>query len=156
MEKKLEQKDVLTFMLGGKALFTIKNSQTGNRFTYKVMVPKDKKPETSTIFFVKLLTGADNENSYKYIGHCTWTGSIWKFTHGKKSKISADAPGVVAFDYVFNKIVVAGKSLVGKSNELEVWHEGKCCRCGRTLTVPESIENGIGPECMKIMQMHAA
>jgi len=30
--------------------------------------------------------------------------------------------------------------------ELVVRHEG---RCGRTLTVPESIERGIGPECIK-------
>jgi hypothetical protein len=31
-------------------------------------------------------------------------------------------------------------------------HEGKCGRCGRLLTVPSSIESGIGPECSKIMR----
>jgi hypothetical protein len=30
---------------------------------------------------------------------------------------------------------------------VEFWHEGKCCRCGRKLTVPASIASGIGPEC---------
>lgn len=30
---------------------------------------------------------------------------------------------------------------------LEVWHEGRCGRCGRALTVPESIASGIGPVC---------
>jgi hypothetical protein len=29
-----------------------------------------------------------------------------------------------------------------------VHHEGRCGRCGRTLTVPESIESGFGPECI--------
>jgi predicted metal-dependent hydrolase len=33
-----------------------------------------------------------------------------------------------------------------------VHHEGKCGRCGRLLTVPSSIESGIGPECSKIMR----
>jgi hypothetical protein len=33
----------------------------------------------------------------------------------------------------------------------KVHHEGRCGRCGRTLTVPESIESGIGPECAKKM-----
>jgi hypothetical protein len=32
---------------------------------------------------------------------------------------------------------------------LEIWHEGSCLRCGRKLTVPESIESGYGPECIK-------
>jgi Family of unknown function (DUF6011) len=28
-------------------------------------------------------------------------------------------------------------------------HEGRCGRCGRLLTVPESITSGYGPECVK-------
>ena len=35
-------------------------------------------------------------------------------------------------------------------DNLRVYHEGKCCRCGRTLTTPESIKKGIGPECEAI------
>lgn len=30
---------------------------------------------------------------------------------------------------------------------LEVWHDGACCRCGRQLTDPASVEAGIGPTC---------
>ena len=32
---------------------------------------------------------------------------------------------------------------------VEIWHEGKCGKCGRPLTVPSSIENGLGPSCLK-------
>jgi hypothetical protein len=32
--------------------------------------------------------------------------------------------------------------------QVEVHHEGRCGRCGRALTVPESIESGFGPECI--------
>jgi hypothetical protein len=28
-----------------------------------------------------------------------------------------------------------------------VHHEGRCGRCGRPLTVPSSIETGLGPDC---------
>ncbi len=31
--------------------------------------------------------------------------------------------------------------------QLEVWHEGCCGKCGRKLTDAESIARGIGPEC---------
>ena len=31
----------------------------------------------------------------------------------------------------------------------EFWHEGRCGKCGKKLTTPESIERGLGPECAK-------
>jgi hypothetical protein len=43
-----------------------------------------------------------------------------------------------AFDFFFRSSSI--------HPELVVRHEA---RCGRTLTVPESIERGIGPECIK-------
>ena len=49
---------------------------------------------------------------------------------------------VQAFIWFLNRIE-ADKPTDG----FEFWHEGKCGRCGRKLTVPESIEAGIGPEC---------
>jgi hypothetical protein len=45
---------------------------------------------------------------------------------------------------------VLNKLKVGKLQDfVEVWHEGTCGKCGRALTVPSSIENGLGPECIK-------
>lgn len=35
----------------------------------------------------------------------------------------------------------------GLPETVEVWHEGRCARCARRLTVPESIILGLGPEC---------
>jgi hypothetical protein len=32
---------------------------------------------------------------------------------------------------------------------LEVWHEGRCAKCGLKLTVPQSIMTGFGPTCAK-------
>ena len=34
---------------------------------------------------------------------------------------------------------------------LEIRHEGSCGRCGRPLTVPSSIDRGIGPDCAALM-----
>jgi hypothetical protein len=45
--------------------------------------------------------------------------------------------------------------MVWKNQELpggyKIHHEGRCGKCGRLLTVPESVETGIGPECAKRM-----
>ena len=123
----------LDFIFGGNALFTCRNTKTSNRFTFKVT--KHKKED---IFFVKVLT---NPDVYQFIGSIK-RGSNYK--HSVKSKISDNAQSVKVFSYLLEKL---------NSNTLpefiEIWHEGRCGRCGRTLTVPESIESGFGPECVK-------
>ena len=62
------------------------------------------------------------------------------YSHGKKSSNAADAPSSKAWQFP-----VAQLDGLTFHEALEVWHEGKCCRCGRTLTVPESVKLGIGP-----------
>lgn len=130
--RKLNNSDALKFIFAGKSLFTFLNTQTGNRFTFKV-----KKAKESNLFFVSVLT---NPETYSYIG--TVTEGIYK--HGKKSKITTDAQSVRVFQYVINKL-----KLNNLPDFIEVWHEGKCGKCGRTLTVPSSILSGLGPECIK-------
>lgn len=138
----IPQNNALAFFTGGKSLFTLRSVKTGTRFTYRMNVPKSECKEDPKIIFVEVLTGPDNESDYRYIGFVRKNGNNWEFFYGKASKIKADAPNVIAFSYVFNNIA-AGRCI----SNLEVWHEGKCCRCGRTLTDPSSIESGIGPEC---------
>lgn len=127
----------LSFMTAGKATVTLRSAETGNRFTYRIKSSDDGK-----VHFVSLMQGTDNESSFSYLG--TIRGDV--FYHGKKSKIAADAPAAKAFAWAFNRI--AGDKLPGS---LEVWHEGRCGRCGRKLTVPESIESGLGPECANML-----
>jgi len=123
----------LGFIFGGNALFTVKNPKTENRFTFKVT--KHKKED---IFFVKVLT---NPDVYEFIGSIR-PGT--RFKHSKKSRISDEAQSVKVFDFVFNTLIT--KSL---PQFIEIWHEGRCCACGKTLTTPESIQRGIGPECFR-------
>lgn len=134
MSKRLQNSDALKFIFAGNSTFTLLNSESGNRFTFKV-----KKAKDSNLFFLSVLTGPDQ---YSYLG--TVSGGIYK--HGVKSNFSAGVQSEKVFSYVLNKL---------KSGSLpefvEVWHEGKCGKCGRQLTVPDSIDSGIGPECMKAL-----
>lgn len=134
MSKRLQNSDALKFIFAGNSTFTFLNSESGNRFTFKV-----KKAKDSDLFFLSVLTGPDQ---YSYLG--TISNGIYK--HGNKSNFSAGVQSEKVFSYVLNKL---------KSGSLpefvEVWHEGKCGKCGRQLTVPSSIDNGIGPECIKTL-----
>ena len=142
----LDHHHSLEFVTGGNSKFTIVSTATQNRFTYRVRKPRQNTPENATTLFVSVLTGNDNEHDYSYIGFLRQYNGVWRFTYGNKSKISEFAPSVAGFGVIFNNFI----SLEKPSGLFEIWHEGQCCRCGRTLTVPESIESGWGPCCLAI------
>lgn len=140
--------DVRKFVLGGNARFTIESAATGTRFTYKVSLSKPSVDSFGAptgkpgVFFVSLLSGPDNESDYVYMGIIPADDPL-SFRLTAKSKVGAQAPSVIAFKWFWWQV---GQGRLPSS--LRVWHEGSCGRCGRTLTVPESIASGFGPECI--------
>lgn len=129
-----EAEKVLRFALAGNATFTIVSMKTGTRFTFKVRA-KDER-----MSFVSLLTGANNESDFSYLG--TIFSDSRTFRHGRKSRIAEDAPSSRAFVWFWSKLL--GGTI---PETLEFHHAGRCGRCGRKLTVPSSVETGLGPEC---------
>lgn len=136
----LRHEDVRAYLLAGHAVLTFHNPATGGRFTFKVQkaVPREGHPEDlgAPVWFVKVLVGPENTRDYRYLGIIHGT----HFRTTLRAKISVDAPSFKAFDWLWRRIDALPEGV-------EVWHEGRCGRCGRVLTVPESIERGIGPEC---------
>ena len=127
------------FFEGGRAVFTIHNNQ-GKHFTYRIGRRTPDQP-----FFVSLLTGPDNTSSFTYIGIYNPLFGNVRLT--AKSRLSEDSLAI--------KVLKWGIGLVRNSKKIPegygIHHEGKCARCGRKLTTPESVSNGIGPECIKMM-----
>ncbi len=132
--KQLDTTKALDFIFAGKSIFTCKNVETENRFTYRV-----GKHKTDEIYFVSVLTSPDIY---------TFVGTIRKDTnykHSVKSTVGQSAQSVAVFDYIVRSLRVDKLPKI-----VQIWHEGKCGKCGRRLTVPESIESGIGPHCSKM------
>lgn len=130
--------DILKFMFAGNAYFTLQ-SPSSVRYTYRVSRSKKAAKEGKDLYFVSLLTGPQNTSDYTYIGLATKEQG---FRLTQASKMNADSVPVRAIVWT-TSMLLQGKEL----GEVKFWHEGKCGRCGRKLTVPESIANGIGPEC---------
>lgn len=128
-----------TFLYAGHAVFTITSLKTGQSFTYKLTVPRDPSSGEEGPLFAAVLTGPDNTRDYTYIGLVSGYNTrkvLLKCTKG--SKIFGDAPSYKALVWFLNNV---GSPLV------QFRHEGRCGRCGRALTVPSSIDSGLGPEC---------
>ena len=125
------------FALAGKAIFTIENPE-GKYYTFKI-VRKDANAQYRITWFVNLLTGPDNTSDYAYIGKLNpITGEMIAKSDSTPTKVAKWAL----------QIIYGHKQL---PPGYKIHHEGKCCRCGRTLTTPESCEAGIGPECAKML-----
>lgn len=126
------------FIFAGKSTFTIRSKKTGTRFTFKVAETEDNQHR----HFVSVLTGQDNSADYKYLG--MFFGP--DFVQTKGSKISREAPSAVAFQWFAKQL-----KKPALPDQLEIWHEGRCGRCNRPLTVPASIHTGLGPDCAEQM-----
>jgi len=95
------------------------------------------------MWFASLLTGQSNEDDYTYIGFVKADQAT--LIAGRKG--NAEHPAFKAIAWFLHQLALTGEIPI----DAEFWHEGRCCRCGRTLTVPTSIASGIGPECASRM-----
>jgi Family of unknown function (DUF6011) len=127
--------DVVDFALAGNARLTLRSTATGARFTYRIKSIRDD----DSPHFVSLLTGADNETGFEFLGTIFQDG---QYRRSRKSRIGADAKSAVAFAWVWGEVTAGAMPA-----RCEAWHEGRCGACGRVLTVPASIGRGLGPDC---------
>ncbi len=134
--------EILTIVFGGKSVFTLRSTQSGQEYTYMVE-EADKRnpddPEEIPVYFVKLLTGPGNLRDYTYVG-TIFDRKHFRLT--KKSRVTMQTPSVIAFDWSFRSIL-SGKVPA----TLEFLPSSRCARCGRVLTVSDSVLTGFGPEC---------
>ncbi len=123
------------FFTAGRAVFTVDNGK-GTHYTFRIGHSKPEQP-----LFVGLLTGPNNEADYTYMG--IYNPDVQDVRLTAKSKYTNDTQPVKVIRWAL-KQVAKGNSL---PDGYSIKHEGKCCRCGRALTDPESIELGLGPVC---------
>ena len=123
------------------ATVTIQNTATGNRMTMRFRKPalKDGQDEAHVPVWVEVMDGPDNESHFSFVG------TLWGNTL-VPSKFAKAAPGKVAQAKVMLDWTLAAAAK-GDLRTVRVQHSGCCGRCGRKLTVPESIDIGLGPEC---------
>lgn len=84
------------------------------------------------------LNGQDNDNDYQGFAFVTGT----RFNAWKRFAMGYDAQ-----KFALNVLLTGGLNNAKEAGIAYARESGRCCVCNRTLTDPESIENGIGPVC---------
>jgi hypothetical protein len=141
-ESERDYKPWIKRMPGKKAVFTIVNDKTGTRLTFRT-----RKPKGWDRHMVDVLVGSDNSphsGDYKFIGMLAADGT---YRPSRKSKVEAAKQHL-------SEVVLTwtiGAAQHDRLHTIRVLHHGHCARCGRALTVPSSVDRGIGPDCATMM-----
>ena len=141
------------FVTGGNAVFTIKPTAefvaaSGGKDYYTYKVVRKSGYDGRDVYFVSLLIGPDNTADFGYLGLLNAETGQFRTTGKSCCKPGSTPARVIA------RVLAALHS--GRQDAITAagWginHEGRCCRCNRTLTTPESVAAGYGPECRRKM-----
>lgn len=132
--------EIKQFILAGNAIFTLTSKKSDNHLTFK-MRKADGPNFSDDAYFISYLSGPNNDADYSYLG-------MLFINNGKLTiRMTAKSPSdqsrtMAAFTYFLGRLE---KGDLGE--QLDFQHAGRCGRCGRTLTDPESIRTGLGPIC---------
>lgn len=143
--REMNTQQIREFILAGNALFTLKSLRTTKHFTFKVVrkqifVAGGWAPANPPTWTVQVLCGRDNSKDYRHVGSIR----DGHFAYNA----SNSTPATKGFDWCWKHLERVGE-------RFEFNHAGKCGRCGRPLTHPDSIQSGIGPECQEKMAFEA-
>ena len=129
--------DIKNFIFGGNATFTIVNTDSKKYFPFKVRKSKD----SDEVFFVSIMNHSVNNYNHNFLGTFFSKDNCYKTS--KKSSIKSDTTSSKVISWFFNYFINSEE----KYPTVQVYHDGKCGKCGRKLTTPESVKSGLGPIC---------
>jgi len=139
--------ELQTFVLAGKAEFTLTSRYSGKHYTFQVNKAKENPRYPGKTWFVNYMVSYDE---YKYLGILKGDAIILNLT--AKSHAGEESPVFKIFT-AFWKLARNGAydwegTPHGDQQMIRFQHVGRCCVCARPLTNPMSIDMGIGPECL--------
>lgn len=115
-------------------IITIKSRTTGEHRTLRIHTqPKDAKFAAGERV-AEILSGPDNTGDYRGFAFVKSDGSVCLWKKYQDSDF---------YQWIARFLRHPERFL----NKVEINFEGKCRRCNRDLTTPESVASGIGPTC---------
>lgn len=128
----LGKDDIKRYVYGGRGIFVLKSIKSEKSHKYKMSICK----KNEDILFV-------SDYNKGYIGFVNIKTNV--YSHSKKSKVLVTDESVKGISWLVNQF----NNEKVFPTEMEFHHMGVCCCCGRTLTVTDNIQLGIGPICFK-------
>ena len=128
--------NIIRFLFGGNAYFTL--VQGTKHHSYNIV---RKKTNDGSKVYKLLLT----DTAKTYCGYFKIIGNTLKYKHNPKF-------GVSESDECIKLILKTIRFRKEDTDTIRIYHVGRCGHCGRTLTDPDSIARGFGPDCWKLLK----
>jgi hypothetical protein len=141
------------FIAAGRAIFTVSvpasfvagHPECRDRYTFQVK----RTPATNgtSLWFINMLAGPDNSRDYSPLGCLNVeTGAVRLVRSTQMNDRSWPVKLIRRVMACLWEVANAKPEDILRAG-FEIRHEGRCGRCGRRLTVPLSIDTGLGPIC---------
>jgi hypothetical protein len=119
--------------------FTLVNKATDTHITLRIHTVKSGDLKGKRI--ISKMNGRDNTRDYQGIAFLNKqdTYSLWARHRTDKNASTIS---------ILLAMIIKGKES-RFSDRVEIKESRKCLRCNRKLTNPQSVEDGIGPECIQ-------
>lgn len=136
------------FVFAGRSVFTLENKETNNYITFKIARFKKKGVIVPNQFLVHSKVLNDATAGYQFLGLLNLEKKYFK--PWGSLRLKKDYLGYITFYWLMRNL-----ENLEVFPKLEIYHEGRCAHCGMPLTVPISIDRGIGPDCYEQMIGHS-
>jgi len=113
---------------------TVENTVRGTHRTFRIRTQKEDDKFAPGERILSLLVGPDNSSDYLQIAFVKDDGSVRLWRKYRTPQYEALVKVLQRPDHY-------------RSLGCRYHYEGRCRRCNRTLTTPESVKSGIGPVC---------
>ena len=131
----------------GRSRITLVNTNKGTHVRLKVKEKKERrngKLEGTGRFYVFTSILNDGDTGWDFAG--TMFKDSGNYRLGNAHAKGSQTDRILAF----TAKAINNPSILDEKG-VQLFHEGRCCRCGMGLTHPESITIGVGPDCVKHM-----
>lgn len=120
------------------APFTIRSKKTGKDYTFKI---------SQVSFMERNYLHISVETQYMNFKYLGWfkDGNIVKKNKDKNITEVITTPSAQAVGWLLRQL--RDNKISNLESSVDVFHLGKCLKCGKTLTDSNSIESGFGPVC---------
>lgn len=113
---------------------TVENTVRGTHRTFRIKTQPEDANFAPNERILSLLVGPDNTGDYLQIGFVKDDGRVILWRKYRTAQYEALVRVLQRPDHY-------------RSLGCQYHYEGRCRRCNRTLTTPESVQSGIGPVC---------
>lgn len=143
IENKLQSEHIRDYIFAGNSTITVYSHKCGDHFTYKIVRDKFQRD----CYRVYLLYGQDNSKDFRFIG--VFYNDFAQYVLPGLYRRGEYAQPVPLSIQVIRFVLENAPNL---PETISVLHSGRCAKCGRKLTTPESLMTGFGPKCRRIVR----